>query len=336
MKRLLRAALLALALLVSGSQAAQLAAQDNAVAPRLQALANGLKPQHGKIAIPGANATLDLGRDYDFYGGPDIRTILVDLWDNPPGSEEGVLGLVMPAGASPLSDSWGAVIGYEETGYVPDDDAASADYGQILSDLKQNAEDANPERKNQGYPAMHMVGWAENPHYQAATHSVVWARDLQLEGVPVDTLNYDLRTLGRKGVLSVNFISGMPNLAGIRVAAGNFAEHASFDPGARYQDFDSATDKKAEYGIAGLVAAGVGVAAVKKLGPARDHPQIRQGDRARGGRRAGRGAQVRRAAVRLRQGFARGLAYRGRCARAWPAGRSLRRVRAAPGRAPAG
>jgi uncharacterized membrane-anchored protein len=67
-------------------------------------------------------------------------------------------------------------------------------------------------------------------------------------------------------VLSVNFIAGMPDLSAIRVAAADFADHASFNQGARYADFDASSDKKAEYGIAGLVAAGVGVAAIKKLG----------------------------------------------------------------------
>jgi uncharacterized membrane-anchored protein len=41
-----------------------------------------------------------------------------------------------------------------------------------------------------------------------------------------------------------------------------------FKPGARYEDFNSSTDKVAEYGLAGLVAAGAGLGAAKfvKLG----------------------------------------------------------------------
>ena len=95
---------------------------------------------------------------------------------------------------------------------------------------------------------------------------MIWARDLRIDGAPVDTLNYDLRTLGRRGVLSLNFISVMPSLPAIRLAAADFADDARFDAGSHYQDFDASSDKKAEYGIAGLFAAGVGVVAVKKLG----------------------------------------------------------------------
>lgn len=58
----------------------------------------------------------------------------------------------------------------------------------------------------------------------------------------------------------------MSKLAEIRLAAAKLGQVASFEKGARYSDFNPSTDKKAGYGIAGLVAAGVGLVAVKKLG----------------------------------------------------------------------
>ena len=209
---------------------------------------------------------LDLGSSYDFYDSGDARKILVDIWGNPPGSEEGVLGLVMPAGKSPVSDSWGAVITYEDTGYVSDEDAQSTDYSELLDQLKQAQESANGERSRLGYPAMHLVGWAEEPSYDKSTHALIWARNFSTEGDRLNGLNYDFRLLGRKGVLSVNFISQMPQLASIRAAAQAFSGKASFDPGSRYEDFNPSTDRAAEFGIGGLIAAGAGVAAAKKFG----------------------------------------------------------------------
>ena len=47
-------------------------------------LAKGLKPQHGKIALPAAKASLDLGTAYDFYGPADAKTILIDIWATRP------------------------------------------------------------------------------------------------------------------------------------------------------------------------------------------------------------------------------------------------------------
>jgi uncharacterized membrane-anchored protein len=260
MRRLLAGLLLLFAMF-----AAPLAAQPP-LDPAVQQFLDSLHPRTGSIAIPEAKATLELGDDYLFYGPEDAAAILVEAWGNPPESAQGVLGLVMPAGTTPLSDSWGAVVTYEDTGYVSDDDAAEADYDQILADLKEASAASNDERRAAGFQTVNVVGWAQAPRYDKASHSVVWARNLKFEGESVNTLNYDVRALGRSGVLSLNLVSTMPELASIRGAADDFAGLAQFDPGARYEDFDASVDRKAEYGIGGLVAAGVGLAAAKKLG----------------------------------------------------------------------
>jgi uncharacterized membrane-anchored protein len=113
---------------------------------------------------------------------------------------------------------------------------------------------------------MHLIGWAQPPAYDKAHHYLVWARDIRFGAEDEDTLNYDVRVLGRRGVLSVNVVSGMSQLAQIRADAAKLAAAATFDPGSAYADYKPGTDHKAEYGIAGLVAAGLGLAAAKKLG----------------------------------------------------------------------
>jgi len=233
---------------------------------QISAMLKALNPQQGMITLPTAHATLDLGKDYIFYGPEDAKKIIVDLWGNPPSEGDGILGLVMPGGSTPASDAWGAVLTYESTGYVSDEDAGKTDYSELLGQMQKATEDNNANRKSQGYPEMHLVGWAENPRYDAKSHAMIWARDLKFADSPVDSLNYDLRTLGRNGVLSVNFLSGMPQLGSIRAAANEFASHASFDKGFRYEEFDASLDKKAEYGVGGLVAAGAGLLVAKKLG----------------------------------------------------------------------
>lgn len=243
-----------------------LSAQSSAPQQSIEAVVKGLKPQHGRVTLADAKATLDLGSAYDFYGPADARTILVDVWGNPPESAEGVLGLVMQTGTSPLSDAWGAVVTFEETGWVSDEDAATTDYSELLSDMRSGEDESNQRRSEAGYPAIHLVGWAEQPVYDKASHSVVWAQELAFSGSQTNTLNYDVRSLGRSGVLSLNLVSSMPHLSEVKTAAHEFAKHASFDSGATYADFNPDIDKQAEYGIAGLVAAGAGVAVAKKLG----------------------------------------------------------------------
>jgi uncharacterized membrane-anchored protein len=245
---------------------ANVTAQQPMAPAQVQALVESLKPQHGKVTLPVARATLDLGTAYDFYGPADARKILVDVWGNPPENAESVLGIVMPAGKGPMTDAWGAVITFEATGYVADDDAAETNYAELMKQMQEGEVELNQQRQAAGYPGIHLVGWAEQPGYNKFNHSVVWARDLKFSDAQTDTLNYDVRTLGRSGVLSLNLISTMPKLAEVKAAAHEFATRVKFDPGARYEDFDASLDKKAEYGVGGLVAAGVGVALAKKLG----------------------------------------------------------------------
>lgn len=225
-----------------------------------------LHPQKGTILIPEAKSRLNLGEDYVYYDAKDAKTILVDLWGNHPDAVNTVLGLVQPANTNPLSDAWGAVITYEATGYVPDNDASSTDYDVLLKQLQENEERTNSERQAQGYPAMNLVGWAQPPTYDASAHSVIWAQNIKVSDQADNSLNYDMRLLGRSGVLSLNLVSTMSKLPEIKNAADEFVTHASFDAGSRYADFNKSTDKVAEYGVGGLVAAGLGVAVAKKAG----------------------------------------------------------------------
>jgi uncharacterized membrane-anchored protein len=243
-------------------------AQDAAAAQaaRDRAILGRLHPVSGDVRIIGANAVLHLGRDYYFLPAAEARIVLTEGWSNPPGSVANVLGMVFPAGktfADP--DAWGAVITYEATGYVSDSDAASTNYDELLVTLRGDEEAINAERARQGYPAMHLVGWAQQPVYDPRTHSVVWAQNIQFVGQTENTLNYDIRLLGRRGVLSLNMITSMSRLADTREAARRLATSATFNQGERYADYQPG-DPTAEYGIAGLIAAGTGVAIAKKAG----------------------------------------------------------------------
>jgi uncharacterized membrane-anchored protein len=97
-------------------------------------------------------------------------------------------------------------------------------------------------------------------------HALVWAREIQFGDNADHTLNYDLRVLGRRGVLSMNIVSKMQDLDTVRSSAAGLEPVATFDAGARYADYQAGSDKKADYGVAGLIAAGVGAVAAKKLG----------------------------------------------------------------------
>ena len=215
-----------------------------------------LKFQNGKIQLPGGIATLDMPPTFRYLAPDDANRVLVDAWGNPPG--EKTLGMIFPADVSPLADDgWGVVITYQEDGHVKDDDAKTINYDDLLKKMKEGTADDSEERVKQGYPSLLLNGWAEAPSYDAASHKLYWALNLHSGDASVDTLNYNVRVLGRKGVLVLNAVAAMPQLPSIKTEMQNVIGFTEFTRGNRYADFDSNTDKVAEYGIAALVAGAV-------------------------------------------------------------------------------
>jgi uncharacterized membrane-anchored protein len=127
--------------------------------------------------------------------------------------------------------------------------------------MKQAVADGNAERQKRGYRTVELVGWAAPPHYDAATHKLYWAKDLKFEGSQHDTLNYNIRMLGRQGVLELNAVARMGSFDEIDAQAPKILAMVDFKEGNRYADFDPKVDKVAKYGIAAMVAGGALVAA---------------------------------------------------------------------------
>ena len=123
--------------------------------------------------------------------------------------------------------------------------------------MQRAIRDGNAERQRAGYPTVELNGWAEPPHYDSASHKLYWAKDLRFGGDSGRTLNYNIRVLGRRGVLVLNAVAAMDQLESIKRAMGQVMGFVEFNEGHRYADFVPGTDKVAEYGIAALIAGGV-------------------------------------------------------------------------------
>jgi uncharacterized membrane-anchored protein len=172
-----------------------------------------------------------------------------------------VLGMLIPSAHSPLSpEGWGIVITYDDDGYVNDSDATGIDYNKLLKEMQQATEDANDTRKGEGFEPVKLVGWAEPPSYDRAAHKMYWAKDLVFGDGDEHTLNYSIRILGRRGVLVLNAVANMSQLAAIRNESKNILAAVEFNEGHRYADFLPGKDKAATYGLAGLI---VGATAAK-------------------------------------------------------------------------
>jgi len=217
--------------------------------------------QTGTVAVGGGMATFRLPESFRFIGEEGSRRLLVDGWGNPPASAEDVLGMLIPADVSPLTEGgWGVVITYDDHGFVDDKDASTIDYNKLLTQMKQDSAKANEERQHEGFRPVTLVGWAEPPHYDAAAHKLYWAKELAFGGDPAHTLNYNIRILGRRGVLVLNAVAGMDQLDAIRAQKDGLLAAVEFNEGHRYSDYLPGTDKAATYGVAGLI---VGATAAK-------------------------------------------------------------------------
>jgi uncharacterized membrane-anchored protein len=210
------------------------------------------------IAIAG-QATLHLPADRVFIPQPQAGKLLTAMGN--PGEHSELTGLIFPQG----QEQWFATLRYIASGYVKDGDAKEWKADDLLASYKEGTESANEERKKMGVAPLEITGWAEQPAYEATTHRLVWAMASKEKGAPAGAdqgVNYNTYALGREGYLSLNFVTDLKELPAHKPDAKALLGALAFDKGKRYEDFDSATDHVAEYGLAALVL-GVGA---KKLG----------------------------------------------------------------------
>lgn len=213
----------------------------------------GLDRQTGTIALPNGVASLNVPDGFYYLSPQDSQRVLVEAWGNPEG--EPPLGMLFPADKSPLdADSWGVTIEYSEDGYVSDDDAHEIDFNELLADMKSSTQQESAERVRLGYEPIELIDWAAQPYYDGVDHKLHWAQELKFGDAQDHTLNYNIRVLGRKGYLLMNFIADMNQLPEINQNVDSVLAMASFNDGYRYDEFDPEYDTYAAYGIGGLVA----------------------------------------------------------------------------------
>jgi uncharacterized membrane-anchored protein len=212
--------------------------------------------QTGEIVLPNKVATLRLNSEYRYLDPKETEKLLV-AWGNPPDAAQDTEGAVVPAAVDPFGEGgWAVVLSYIDDGHVDDSDAREIDYTKLMKDMKESTEDANAERVKDGYGAVKLVGWATEPRYDGVAHKMYWAKELDFGGGE-HTLNYDVRVLGREGVLSMNAVAGMRQLSSIQQDMGSLLRLADFNTGYRYDEYNKSTDKLAAYGLGALVAGGV-------------------------------------------------------------------------------
>ncbi len=211
------------------------------------------KFQHGEIQLKNGLATLKVPKGMKFLDAKQSHRVLEDLWGNPP---QETLGLLFNEKENPVSLNltYAIEIQYEEEGYVSDKEASEIDYDEMLENMQKSANDNNKERIKQGYQPIELVGWAEPPYYDHTAKKLYWAKEMKFGDDETNTLNYNIRILGRKGYLMLNAIGEMNVLDKFNKDKDKILTSVNFNEGHKYSNFNSNTDKIAAYGIGGLIA----------------------------------------------------------------------------------
>jgi uncharacterized membrane-anchored protein len=230
-----------------------IAQEDDSTQIRINEIEKTLIFKTGIIELESGNATINVPAGFRYLDKDQSIYILTDLWGNP--ADSSVLGMLVPTNHRVLADDgWAFVISFEEMGYVKDDDADDIDYDDLLSGMKKEVDDANSERIRLGFDSLKLIGWASNPFYDKELKTLHWAKEIRFGDMASNTLNYNLRVLGRKGVLILNAVATMNELPEVKSQINKVINSVHYKDGEKYSDFNPEIDNVAAWTIGGLVA----------------------------------------------------------------------------------
>ena len=112
-----------------------------------------------------------------------------------------------------------------------------------------------------GATPIHVTGWYEEPHYDTSTNNLTWAMLLENDE-KMQTVNYNVRTLGRGGYISAVLVADPEKLTVLKPEVNGVLANLTYKPGNRYSEYVQG-DKLAKIGLTALIAGGAGAAAVK-------------------------------------------------------------------------
>lgn len=224
------------------------AASAQTLADDMRALPWVEGPATAKI---GSHATIEVPEGFRFVGRPGASKFM-ELLQNPSDGDE--LGVLLNT-----DEFWFVVFDFQAMGYVKDDDR-TLDSNSILSSVKEGTEAANKIRRERGWPTMTIVGWHTEPFYDEETNNLTWA--ITGSGDDGESVNHSTRLLGRRGVMRVNLVASPEQMETALPAFNEMLADFTFTTGNKYSEFTRG-DKVAEYGLAGLIVGGTGVALAK-------------------------------------------------------------------------
>lgn len=205
----------------------------------------------GRAAI-GSVADIEVPAGYMFTGAEGTQRLLQAFGNPTSGNELGFL--------TPTSMVWSVVFEWDDVGYVKDDDKDKLNADDMLESIREGTKQSNAWRREHGESEIEIVGWEQPPSYNEATHNLEWAiKGRSDQGLVV---NYNVRLLGRKGVMSATLLIDPEDMAATLPTYQALLKDHTFKDGEKYAEYRQG-DKLAQYGLAALVVGGAAAGAAK-------------------------------------------------------------------------
>lgn len=208
-------------------------------------------PAVGKL---GAQGEVKVPEGFHFTGAAGTRKFLEANQNPTSGREMGMVG--------PTDLSWVIFMDYNPIGYVPDDERESLDAEAMLEAMREGNEQGNAERKRRGWNTISLSDWKVAPRYDERTNNLEWALLIIDDDTGSETLNHNIRLLGREGVMEVTVMLDEANYGEVMPEAHKTLAGFTFVDGKAYADYRQG-DRIAEYGLAALVTGGALAVAAK-------------------------------------------------------------------------
>lgn len=234
-------------------------AQESELSPEqleliMQLQADSISGQTGIVNLPTAHCKLNIPEGFIFLDPLSTKHLLVDYWDNSKEKLDGVLGSMVKSDAGIFYNVETAyVVSYDNCGYVSDKDASSIDYNALLKDMQEGVKEEN--KKNPTGQKWELIGWGWQPTYDNQKKVLAWSKHYRIDGEE-QVLNYDVRVLGKAGMVVITAVADASPESKNQLAADNAAiiNSVMYNPGYKYSDFNPDKDHVAEWTIGGLIA----------------------------------------------------------------------------------
>jgi uncharacterized membrane-anchored protein len=208
----------------------------------------------GKLKFTEQNIRITVPPNHYFVDGPQSRYILETLWGN--AQDEEVLGMIVRSDFSPneTKGDYSFVVSYAPTGYISTPEKVDFDHHILLNKIQQQIHDNNTRRLEQGLNALQVERWVMVPFFDQYRKALYWATELKVNGSDESLINYNLRILGKDGVIKVNAVGTMDQLDGIKQILPYVLARTEFLEGYCYDDYNAATVVESDWKLEELIA----------------------------------------------------------------------------------